>query len=192
MAGNEISTEDKRDFARFRALVTATDAGVKGAMGELQDFLKANAWAARLGDISLHVMSALIGKLTKKTSNCAMFGAVIAEREQQMGYADAVGVEKMLIERVMMCWIRLLIAESYCTNIEGKGLTFNHHEFAERSLSRAHNGFLRACEALERYRLLAQATKIATARADLLDAKAGEARTNKANGAMRLLKSQTG
>jgi hypothetical protein len=57
---------------------------------------------------------------------------------------------------------------------------------------RAQNRLLSACEALERYRLLTQATRVVTARADLLGAKAGEARMNKSNAAMRLLKSATG
>jgi hypothetical protein len=98
----------------------------------------------------------------------------------------------MLIERIVMCWLRLVAAESYCNQIGNTIHSLNEASFAERRLTMANGRFLRSIEALERYRFLCQATKIATARADLLDAKAAEVRMNKTNGAMRLLKSATG
>ena len=86
----------------------------------------------------------------------------------------------------------LVAAESYCNQIGITIHSLNEATFAERRLTMANSRFLRAVEALERCRLLVQATKIATARADMLDARAAESRMNKANGAMRLLERATG
>lgn len=188
----EQQANDKKDYAEFRALCKATDEGKPGAAAKLREFIDANEWTVKLGDLSARVMGSLMDKLVKSASNQEFLAAHIAEREKQLGYPEASGIERMLIERVTMCWLRLVVAESYNNRIGDTIHTLTEAQFAERRLTMVSNRFLRACEALERYRLMAQVTKIATAKADLLDAKAAEARMNKANGAMRLLKSVTG
>jgi hypothetical protein len=183
---------EKRNFDEFRALVKAANEGKLGAAQKLREYVGANEWALRLSDLSILVMDSLMGKMVKDAANRELLAAQVAERKRQMGYAEATGVEQMLIERVMMCWLRVIADESRVNNSYGSGVSLKQCDYAERSLSRAHSRFLRACEALERYRAMAQITKIAKAKAELLDAKAGEARMNKSNAAIRLLKSATG
>lgn len=184
--------DKKGKYTEFRALIEATNKGEPGAAQKLSEYVDRNEWAAKLGDLSILVMDSLMGKLVKDSANRVLLTAQVGQRQAEMGYADASGIERMLIERVTMCWLRLIAEESRMNNSYESASTLKQCEFADRSLSRAQNRLLSACEALERYRLLAQATRIATARADLLDAKAGEARMKKSHAAMRLLKSATG
>ena len=181
----------EKDFAEFRALIKAADEGKPDAARKLREYLAANEWAVKLGDLSAHVMAALMDKLVKGASNRELFSAQVGAKKRELGYADASGIEQMLIERVVMCWLRVIEAESYCNRIGGTVTTVKEGDFAEHSLTRSNGRFLRACDALERYRLMVQVTKIAKAKADRLDAKTGEARMNKSNAAMRLLKSAT-
>jgi hypothetical protein len=188
----EQQTDNKKDFAEFRALIKDTDARKPGAAGKLRAYLDANLWAKNLGDFMEIVRGALMSKLTKSAANLETLAAHLEERKKNLGYKDASPLEQMLIERIMMSWLRLIAAESYCNQIGNTITSLNEAHFAERRLTMANSRFLRACEALERYRLMVQVTKIAKAKADWLDAKAGEARMNKSNAAMRLLKSATG
>ena len=79
-----------------------------------------------------------------------------------------------MIARIVMCWLRVVEAESCLMQIGRGGQSLKHCEFAERSLTRANSRFLKACEALSRYRLLTQAARFATARANLIAARAAE------------------
>lgn len=184
--------DDKKEFAEFRALIKDTDAGKPGAVVKLRAHLEANQWTKGLGDFMGFAQAALMNKLTKSAANLELLAAHLEERKKNLGYQDASPIERMLIERVAMCWLRLVAAESYCNQIGDTIHSLNEANFAERRLTMANSRFLRAVEALERYRVMIQVSRMATARADLLDAKAAESRMSKANGAMRLLKSATG
>jgi hypothetical protein len=190
---------DKLSYDKIAALVAecythadAANDGKPGALGKLQDFLSRNPAFAPLIDMNAEALEGIIKAWQHGAGNQELTKASAKKTRGDMGYKEAGPVERLLIDRVVLCWLRLLYAESYCTATSKPGTTFKEADLGERSLSRAHNRFLRAVEALERYRVLIQAERMAKAKADLLEAKAGEVRLNKANGALRLLKQATG
>lgn len=95
---------------------------------------------------------------------------------------------QLLIERIAACFLRICLAELLMSSNE---VSYKQSEYLDRELTSAHNRFLRACDALARFRLMAQGARVIKAKADLIEAKASEAKIAKANGGMRLLKSAT-
>jgi hypothetical protein len=65
-------------------------------------------------------------------------------------------LELLLIEAVMLCWLRVQHAELYRTQVMGEGHPLAHYEFADKMLTRAHNRYLKAIETLAKLRRLNQ------------------------------------
>lgn len=133
----------EKDIEEFRRLVKDTDAGKPGASVKLRAYLDANQWAKHLGDFMGFAQAALMSKLTKSAANLEMLSAHLDERKKNLGYKDASPLEQMLIERIVMCWLRLVAAESYCNQIGTTIHSLNEATFAERRLTMANGRFLR-------------------------------------------------
>jgi len=68
-------------------------------------------------------------------------------------------MERLLIEQVVLCWLRMFVTEQRYTNIvEGAKLTMREADFWERRLSAVQRRYLRACETLARVRKLVRST----------------------------------
>jgi len=63
-------------------------------------------------------------------------------------------LEQMLIEEVLLCWLRLIIWEYKLTELDIEGMTLTKAEFWDKRLSGAQRRYLRACETLARVRRL--------------------------------------
>lgn len=97
---------------------------------------------------------------------------------------------QLIIDRILMCFLRNCLAEMVMTAGEGR-VTYKQSEYLDKELTRAHSRFVRAVEALARVRVLAEAAKIAKVKTELIEARASEARMARANGVLRLLNSAT-
>lgn len=78
------------------------------------------------------------------------------EIRERLGYGDASEMEQLLITHTALCWLRLGIAEIRYTKVMSENNSFKLCEFYERNLLLAQRRFTRACETLERVRLLAR------------------------------------
>jgi hypothetical protein len=187
-----MTEKEKKDYDEFCALIKAADAGKSGAVQKLREYIAAHPRTKEMGDLHANITDTLMKKIAANKSTAEFLTANIDEKKQNLGYSKADALERMMIDRVVMCWLRVTVAEIHCTNLVNTTTTFKESDFADRSLTRASNRFMQACEALERYRVMAEAVKIAKAKANLLEAKVSESKMNKSNAAMRLLKSATG
>jgi hypothetical protein len=95
-------------------------------------------------------------------------------------------VERLMIERIGMCWLRVLYAESACTILMGTTATFKQHEVADRQLNRAHSRYVKSIESLARLRAVLAAGRAATAQAEMAEQRASEARMRKCQQALKL------
>jgi hypothetical protein len=77
-------------------------------------------------------------------------------------------LEQLLIVRVVMCWLRLMYAENYKTNLMRGGTGWKHMEYADKDLSHAHTRYVRSIEALARVRKLVRVAEMADAQSRLL------------------------
>jgi hypothetical protein len=73
----------------------------------------------------------------------------------ELGYKEAPPLEKMLIDHLMLCWLRLQMAEHVYTGCTKEGGTLNQGLFWEKRLSAVQRRYLRAVETLARIRKLA-------------------------------------
>lgn len=110
------------------------------------------------------------------------------ELKKNLTQPDDTPLAQLLIDRICACFLRVCLAELLMSSDE---VSYKQQEYLDRELTRAHNRFLRACDALARFRLMDQGSRVIRAKADLLEAKASEVKIAKVNGGMRLLKSAT-
>jgi hypothetical protein len=74
------------------------------------------------------------------------------ELRDGLGYKQAPPLEKMLIQHIVMAWLRLYICEFYYGIITSGECTLARAEFWEKSLSMAQRRYLRVIETLARVR----------------------------------------
>jgi hypothetical protein len=77
-------------------------------------------------------------------------------------------LEQLLVTRVVMCWLRLMYAENYKTDLMRANTTWSHIESADKELSRAHTRYVRSIEALARVRKLVRIAEMADTQSQLM------------------------
>lgn len=144
-----------------------------------------------MGFLSESVVSSLIGKLAeKRTGSQTILRGQYNDLLKELGAADASPLEKLLINRIAMCWLRLMIAETTCALLLNSNHSLKQCEYYDKELTRAQRHYTSAIESLSRLRVMAESMKIAKAKAELMEARASEA--SMASGALRLLNRATG
>jgi DNA-binding GntR family transcriptional regulator len=81
---------------------------------------------------------------------------------------------QLMVDRVVMCFLRSSLDEMRMT-VAGS-ISLNQYECLDRGLVRAHNRFLRACDALAKMRAVEAMTRAAKAQASILEMKEKELR----------------
>jgi hypothetical protein len=136
---------------------------------ELIGLLRDNEEITRyLPGISTVVLNTLIAKFTKGTGNNTAYKAKIELMRHDLGIKDATGIERHLIERVIICWLHLQQAELQLALTTEGTFIMKEAEYQDRMVMRAHARYIRAVESLERVRAMVKANK-------LLDAQTREA-----------------
>ena len=80
---------------------------------------------------------------------------------RQFDYDNSSGVERALIDRIVLCWLRLQICERRRAGFDKPGShIIAHIELAERQLHMAHTRYLRAIEELAKVRFLMSRTNM--------------------------------
>jgi hypothetical protein len=108
----------------------------------------------------------------------------IKNKRKELGFEAAPMLEKMVIDAVLLAWLRWQNVEyKYTTMNQGEGMTITRAAFWEKRLSAAQGRYLRACETLARIRKLALPLQvnIATQGGQQVNI-AGDLVTNKSNG----------
>lgn len=82
----------------------------------------------------------------------------LKELRAELGYETAPGLEKLLIEQVVMCWLRLRLLEAAPVPQVGPFRLTEATDRQDDRLAKAQRAFLQASETLARVRKLAQRT----------------------------------
>ena len=78
---------------------------------------------------------------------------------RSLGYDDAPEIERLLIEQVVLCWLRLNLLEATYTAVrDQQTMAIDQANFLEKRLDYAQRRYLRACETLARVRKIARRT----------------------------------
>jgi hypothetical protein len=75
---------------------------------------------------------------------------------EKMGYNEAEGLEKFLIQHAALQWLRLALTEMAYSQVMSGNNSLKLCDYYERRLSSAQRRFTRACETLERVHLMAR------------------------------------
>jgi hypothetical protein len=105
-----------------------------------------------VGDMCGVVTRNVIGEMR---ATPAVKESVLAGREamrQGLGYEASPLLEQMLIDHLLLCWVRLQLAEHTYTGCIKEGGTLNQGIFWEKRLSAVQRRYLRAVETLARIR----------------------------------------
>lgn len=79
----------------------------------------------------------------------------VKELRESLEYENATAIEKLLIDRVVLCWLRVMIGESYATRSRRCDRpTFREMEFSDRLLTAAQSRFMRAVKTLTNFKKL--------------------------------------
>lgn len=110
-------------------------------------------WRA-LGDMAHNAASHLIDTLEAPESLKLSLQQGWQSLQVELGAAGATSLEQLLIQQVVIAWLRLGIVEYKYTSVTNEAITLTMGDFWERRLSAAQRRFLRACETLARIRKL--------------------------------------
>lgn len=106
-------------------------------------------------DFSLMTQRSAIEKMASDAITQASIKANVDEVKQQLGYAEATELERLLIENIISAWLYFQWVDFQVKNYIGKdGVRYTEIEFWERRLMLAQSRYLRACEMLARVRRL--------------------------------------
>lgn len=87
-------------------------------------------------------------------------GAIVLREEvegmrRRMGYEESSEIERLLIDRIVMCWLRMLKAEQeFASEHKAGSAQLTQLEYTERQALRAQTMYLKSIDALSRFKLL--------------------------------------
>lgn len=123
--------------------------------------------------VAYSIRQALIRKVCGEKGE----GSAIALRGEyhalfdRLSTEDDTEMEKLMISRIAMSWLRVLSAEAACIVLMGSTGTFKELTIADKLLTRAHSRYVKSIESLARLRKLRANTETANAQASILDMK---------------------
>jgi hypothetical protein len=106
------------------------------------------------------------GDLAKRATNRIIeksnFSTLIEESVKQgiellkfeLGYNTASSLERLLIDQVLLCWLKVYLLELICAGEVSKPNSYTANAQLDRIISSAQHRYLRACETLARIRKL--------------------------------------
>lgn len=109
-----------------------------------------------IGGLAEQNISRLLADTKMSEGVREMFRADLNRMHIDLGYDDAPMLEKMLIDSVMLAWLRLNFYEYKITELDIQGMTLEKASFWDKRLSAAQSRYLRACRTLAQVRRLAR------------------------------------
>ncbi len=137
-------------------LIRKAEKGDKKALPALRKWLDANpAYWDRLADLARTTQDSLIMKISGEKDLAAqeMYERKCAAMRQELAGPSASPLERLLVERVVMCWLHLYYAEAIYTQNIGD-LTLRQAEFHQQRITKAHNRYLSSIRTLAQVRRL--------------------------------------
>ncbi len=112
------------------------------------------------GDLAAQARRHTINELhaTPAMKESLTYGLEAMQRD--LGYTDAPMLERLLIEQVLLCWLRLNLDEYRYTTADTQGGTFAKLRYWEQRLAGSQARYVRAIDALARVRKLARPTPL--------------------------------
>jgi len=167
----DITQEEDRDDARvvrgFIELVRRTNTASPAPedVRALREMMAAHAELWRVaGDLAQRTTLHLIEQASASAAVRESLARGAVELRAGLGFERAPALEKVVIEQVVLCWVRLNLFEQRLAAVLEEGTTAETVHFWEERVANGQRQLLRACESLARIRKLAQRSPDVTAR----------------------------
>lgn len=141
---------------QLNAIIAAVDAGrpTKAQREALaQCFARLPELAQAQGDAMATITARLVKSLHGNAGQLAS-GYHLANLKRDFGYDGAPALEQMLIEHILVCWVRLQLVEWRNLNHTEGEHSMREGRYWGQALNAAQKRYLRACETLARVRRL--------------------------------------
>jgi hypothetical protein len=109
---------------------------------------------SQIGNLAYQVRGGIIDTVSKNAVVRESISEKVAQLRTELGYKEASKLEMLLIEQVVICWLRMYQVESNYTGAMNGSLTLAHGTYWERRLTSVQGRYLRAMETLARVRRL--------------------------------------
>jgi hypothetical protein len=100
------------------------------------------------------IRQTLIEKITDEGGSQLFIQEELKELKRELQYARAPLLEKLVIDLILMCWLRVQYAESNLNSYLGDPQSAKHVENADKMVTKAHNRYLKTIQTLSRLRLM--------------------------------------
>ena len=108
-----------------------------------------------LGDVAEFAYNRLVdAAVGEQTAPRESLKAGKQAMREDLGYRQSSALERILIDQIILCWLRLHHAELKYTEVQNRNVPLALAGFWERKLSATQRRHLRACETLARIRKL--------------------------------------
>jgi hypothetical protein len=139
---------------------------------ELRKFLDEHKdFADQHSVFAYSVRMGIMRKLAHIPGNFELLEREYNAKRNNLGWANASSIERLLIERIMLCWLRLLWCENYNGNFMQASIPIRESEYADKQFARAHSRYVKAVESLAKLRQVEAITKAASAHASIIEMK---------------------
>jgi hypothetical protein len=160
--------------ARLAVLIERANRGKENGpeVKELQKFLEENKDLAKQYQVfAFSVRHGLMHRITQEPGHFELLEREYETRRDNLGWANAGPMERLMIERIMLCWLRLLWVENYNGSFMKASVYMRESEYADKQLARAHSRYVKAVESLAKLRQAEAITRAASAHASILEMK---------------------
>lgn len=128
----------------------------KADLDRLRDYLLEHPEASeKVGNLARHVQLSILSNAFKNAQGVELVIAThCQELLEQLDYERSTLLERLLIDHIVICWLRLYDCELRYETVRNGNSTITQMQHWEKRLSAAQRRFLRASEALVRVRRL--------------------------------------
>ncbi len=144
----------------IHATIVAANAGDRSVIPALRQALAEHPdLVVRFGDLASHVEMGLIARVTQSSLVASeAITAHLAKMRSELNEVAASPLEKLLIRRVVLCWLSCHAAEVDRADLLREGGSESARAAADKRVDRAHARFLSATKALATLRKLMDRT----------------------------------
>jgi len=151
-----LTVQEERE--RFKALLNKTNKARpnKDDLLTLRAMLRDYPGLWRMaGDLTEHAIDLVLENIKGTPAVKESLEAGRLALRDELGYQQGTALERLLIEHVVLCWLRMSCAECrYEHSARTEGRTFAQADYQERTLTVTQGRYLRALETLARVRRL--------------------------------------
>lgn len=149
---NEIESEFRTLFKRVNQ-----DKPAKKDLAALRTMLAEHPGLLdRVGGLAEQNIAVLLESIRMNEAARAIFRADLDRMRANLGYGDAPMLEKVLIDSLLLAWLRLNFYEYQMTGLNSEGMSLEKGSFWEKRLSASQSRYLRLCRTLAQVRRLAR------------------------------------